>query len=104
HPARRPVSEVAFDLLAAVPEAHDHSSDAVSTEQVELVVDERPPRDLDHCLGNGFGNRPQALRQPAGEEGYGNVCNVERYFPQLNLLWHMRAVTPAYLREQRHGG
>ena len=65
---RAAVAEVLLDLFAQITQTQDDAANTVAAQQGELMVDERPTRDLDHRLGNGLRDRPQAaspIRPPA---------------------------------------
>jgi len=78
HPQGAAVPEVRLDLLSEVPQAEDHAADAVVPEQLDLVVDERPPGDRDECLGDRRADRPEPCGQTAGQQGDGDLGNGQR--------------------------
>ena len=68
HVPARAVAERLAQHLAEVPGQEDDVGEPVAAQQLDLVLGERTPGDLDERLGNALGHRLQARRQPARQD------------------------------------
>jgi len=60
-----------------MPEAKDDSPDAVAGQQIELMINERPARDVNQRFGHRLRDRAQAGRQAARQQGDGYILDLK---------------------------
>ena len=78
HVAGGAVAEMAFDAIGKMPDAHDHPANAVTIEEIELMIDERAAVDVDQRLGRVSAGIAKPRAKAAGRMATGISSIIAR--------------------------